>query len=152
MRVKILFLILAVMLGFGITYLYNNPYHPDSIIIVMAAAIGIIFGAVAFGVLWGLEPKVDQITPRSILGGAIGMAIASLAFFAFKELIEGLRIPHIAPYILIVAFLWLFYIGIRIGMRKGWEADQMGKKSLAKGDSGGPKILDTSGCCRGWVY
>lgn len=143
MKVRILFLVLAVVLGFGITYLYN-PHHTESTIIVMVAAIGIIFGAVALGILWGLEPKIDQITPRSMLGGAIGVAIASLAFLAFKELIEGLGIPHIAPYVLIVAFLWLFYIGIKMGMRKGWETDQMGKRSFAKSNFGGPKILDTS--------
>jgi len=143
MKLKILFLILAVALGFGITYFYN-PYYSDSVIIALSAAVGVMFGAMTFVVLWGLEPKVDQFTPKSILGGAIGAGAASLTFFAFKELIEGLRIPLITPYTLIIVFLWLFYIGIKVGIRKGWEADQAGKRPFAKNNFGSPKILDTS--------
>lgn len=143
MKIKILFLILAVALGFGITYFYS-PYYPYSLIIVMAASVGVMFGAVAFGVLWGLEPKIDKFTPKSILGGAIGTGVASLAFFAFKGLIEALRIPYITPYILIIVFLWFFYVGIKVGMKKGWEAEQTGKKSFVKNSFWAPKILDTS--------
>jgi uncharacterized protein YacL len=143
MKLKILFLILAVALGFGVTYIYS-PYYADGLIIIMAAAVGVIFGAVAFGVLWGLEPKIDQFTPRSTLGGAIGAGVASLTFFAFRELIEGLRVPRITPYTLIIVFLGLFYIGIKVGVKKGGESDQAGKKSFAKGYFGSPKILDTS--------
>jgi uncharacterized protein YacL len=142
-KLKILFLTLAVALGFGFTY-FDGPYYPYNLIVVMAATVGVMFGAVVFAVLWGLEPKIDQLTPKSILGGALGAGVASLAFFAFKELIESLRVPLIIPYTLIIVFLLLFYIGIKVGIKKGWEADQAGKRSFVRNNFGGPKILDTS--------
>ena len=136
MKLKIPFLILSIALGFLSAYHFYN--------LTFALSIGIIFGLIALAVLWGLEPKIDEFTPKSILGGAIGAGVASLSFFAFKEAIESLKIPHITPYTLIIVFLWLFYIGIGVGVRKGWEADQMGRKSFSKNNYGGPKILDTS--------
>ncbi len=138
MKLKIAFLFLTVALGFGITYpLYN---------VIIAGAVGAVFGSLAFAILWGLEPRVDEFTPKSILGGALGASAASLAFFAFKGLIDSLRVipQQIIPYILVIVFLSLFYIGVTMGLRKGLEADQMGKKFSAKNNYGSPKLLDTS--------
>jgi uncharacterized protein YacL len=95
--------------------------------------------------LWGLEPRIGEFPPKSILGVAIGTGVASLAFFAFKEAIGAFAIPtYIAPYIYVIVFLSLFYIGITMGVKIGWEADSSGRKPSLTNDYSNPKILDTS--------
>ncbi len=133
MKPKILFLILAVALGFWIAYpLYN---------LTIAAALGIALGLIAFSVIWGLESKINEFTPRAILGGGIGIGVASLSFFALKVVLDSLRIP---PYILPIIFISFFYLGITLGAKKGFELDQSARKNSAKNNYRTPKILDTS--------
>lgn len=137
MKLKIFFLVFTIVLGFCITY----PFYG----LIMASVVGGMFGIIALGVLWGLEPRLDGYSPRSIFGGAIGAGIASFVFLAFKELIEASEIPtHIASYIYVIAFLSLFYLGITLGVKGGWETEQSMKKAPPKNEYGNPKILDTS--------
>jgi uncharacterized protein YacL len=137
MKTKITFLVLAAALGFWVAY----PLHS----LMVAAIFGCVIGALAFVVVWGLESKMNEFTPRSILGGGIGIVVASLSFFALKAVLDSLRIPsNITPYILPIIFLLLFYAGITIGLRKGFEMDQATRRTYAKNDYRTPKILDTS--------
>jgi uncharacterized protein YacL len=138
MRYKVIFLVLAIVIGFWISYaIYSDP--------ITAAVVGAVFGILNLGVIIGLESQIEEFTPKSVLGGAIGIGIASLAFFAFDEFFRVLRIPpYVIPYILVVVFLVSLYVGVTMGIRKGWEADQAGRKSSPKDAYGSPKILDTS--------
>jgi len=137
MKLKTFFLVFTVVLGFCITY----PFYS----LITASIVGGVFGVIALGVLWGVEPRFDGYPPKSILGGAIGVGVASFVFFAFKELIEASEIPtYITSYIYVIAFLSLFYLGITLGVKSGWEADQSGRKTSLKSEYGNPKILDTS--------
>lgn len=137
MKLKIFLLAFTVALGFCIT----APFYT----LITAVIVGGIFGFIALGVLWGLEPRIGEFPPKSILGVAIGTGVASLAFFAFKEAIGAFAIPtYIAPYIYVIVFLSLFYIGITMGVKIGWEADSSGRKPSLTNDYSNPKILDTS--------
>lgn len=137
MKPKILFLILAAALGFWIAY----PFYS----LIIAIALGCILGAIAFVVIWGFESRMNEFTPRAILGGGIGICVASLSFFAIKIVFDSLRIPsNITPYVLPIIFLCFFYIGITIGVKKGFELDQTARKTSAKNNYRTPKILDTS--------
>ncbi len=137
MKLKIFLLVFTVVLGFCIANPLNNIFG--------AAIVGGIFGIIALGVLWGLEPRVGAFPPKSILGLAIGTGVASLAFLAFKEAIVTFAIPtYITPYVYVIVFLSLFYIGITMGVKIGWETDSSGRKPSMKSDYGNPKILDTS--------
>jgi hypothetical protein len=107
LKPKILFLILAAALGFWIAY----PFYS----LIIAIALGCILGAIAFVVIWGFESRMNEFTPRAILGGGIGICVASLSFFAIKIVFDSLRIPsNITPYVLPIIFLCFFYIGITI--------------------------------------
>ncbi len=137
MKTKIPFSVLAAALGFLVAY----PLHD----LLTTAIFGIAIGALAFVVVWGLESKMNEFTPRSILGGGIGIVVASLSFFALKAALDSLRIPsNIISYIVPIIFLLLFYLGITIGVRKGFEIDQAARRTYAKNNYTTPKILDTS--------
>ncbi|MCI0454111.1 MAG: TRAM domain-containing protein [Candidatus Dadabacteria bacterium] len=137
MKTKIPFSVLAAALGFLVAY----PLHG----LITAAIFGIAIGTLAFVVVWGLESKMNEFTPRSILGGGIGIVVASLSFFALKAALDSLRIPsNIISYIVPIIFLLLFYLGITIGVRKGFEIDQAARRTYAKNNYTTPKILDTS--------
>ncbi|MCZ6684793.1 MAG: hypothetical protein O6849_02270, partial [Candidatus Dadabacteria bacterium] len=98
MKLKILFFILGVIAGFLITYPEND--------IPKSAVVGILFGIITVGIVWGSEFVIKSYTPRTILGGAIGMAAAALSFFAITEVLGSLFIPaNIFPYITAALFL-----------------------------------------------
>jgi len=121
MKLKILFFILGVIAGFLITYPEND--------IPKSAVVGILFGVITVGIVWGSEFVIKSYTPRTILGGVIGMAAAALSFFALTEVLGSLFIPaNIFPYITVALFLLLFHIGITIGVNKGREADDAGRR------------------------
>lgn len=138
MKIKAVFVTIAVAVGFWIAYpAYNH---------LIAAAVGAVFGVIALGAVLGVESQIGEFTPKTILGGAIGIGVASLAFFAFDKFLRVLAIPPgFIEYILVIAFLLFFYFGIMIGVRKGREAD-LSEKRASEGESGYeiPKILDTS--------
>jgi uncharacterized protein YacL len=136
MRGKILFLIFSIALSFFIAYpIFNLP---------VAFLIGGISGFIAFGISWGLENRFEEFPPKSALGGAIGIGIASITFFALKSIIEVLSIPYnLAPFLNIISFLSLFYLGATLGIKKGFEAEQ-GRKGFGKSSYENVKILDTS--------
>ncbi|TFG76173.1 MAG: TRAM domain-containing protein [Thermodesulfobacteriales bacterium] len=136
MKLKILFFILGALAGFGIAY--PNNEIPTSVV------VGVLFGIVTVGIVWGSEFVIRSYSPRSILGGALGMGAAALSFFALTEVLGILSIPsNIFPYVSIAFFLLLFHIGITVGVNKGRESEDSNHKYSSKG-GGEAKILDTS--------
>ncbi|MGQ0793717.1 MAG: PIN/TRAM domain-containing protein [Deltaproteobacteria bacterium] len=137
MNVKIFLLIFAVALGFSVTYPFNN--------LMFASVVGAVFGAVAVGVLWGLEPQIEGLPIKAILGGAAGVVIASFGFLAFKEMVGGVGVsPRFAPYLYIISFLSLYYLAVSVGIKKGLEFDESDRDSTRGGGYRTTKILDTS--------
>lgn len=136
MKLKILFFVLGVLAGFGIAY----PNYE----IPISAGVGILFGIVTVGIVWGSEFIMKSYSPKAILGGALGMGAAALSFFALTQVLGVLSIPeNVLPYISAAFFILLFHIGIRIGVNKGSEAEESGRRYSSKG-GGEAKILDTS--------
>jgi len=136
MKLKILFFVLAVIAGFGISYPnYELP---------VSAGIGILLGIVIVGIVWGSEFVIKSYSSSAILGGALGMGAAALSFFALTQVLNAISIPeNMLPYIYVAFFLLLFHIGITIGVNKGKEEGEFGRRSSSKG-GGEAKILDTS--------
>ncbi|MEM7009380.1 MAG: TRAM domain-containing protein [Thermodesulfobacteriota bacterium] len=135
MKLKILFFILAALAGFGISY--PNFEIPISV------GIGILLGVVTVGIVWGSEFIMKSFSPKAILGGALGMGAAALSFFALTQVLGMLSIPETyLPYLSVAFFLLLFHIGINLGVNKGREVEEAGRRYSSKG--GEPKILDTS--------
>jgi len=136
MKLKILFFILGALAGFGIAYPNNE--------IPASAVVGVLFGIVTVGIVWGSEFVIRSYSSRSILGGALGMGAAALSFFALTQVLGTLSIPsNIFPYVFVAFFLLLFHIGITIGVNKGRESEDSNHKYSSKG-GGEAKILDTS--------
>ncbi|GJM15062.1 MAG: hypothetical protein DHS20C13_03890 [Thermodesulfobacteriota bacterium] len=136
MKLKILFFILGVLAGFGISY--PNYEFP------LPVVIGVLFGIVTVGIVWGSEFIIKSYNSRAILGGALGMGAAALSFFALTEVLGTLSIPaNIFPYISAAFFLLLFHIGITIGVNKGKDAEESGRRYSSRA-GGEAKILDTS--------
>jgi len=136
MKLKILFFILGVIAGFAITY----PEYD----VLKSSAVGILFGVITVGIVWGSEFVIQSYSPKAILGGAIGMAAAALSFFALTEVLGSISVPaNIFPYITAAFFLLLFHIGITIGVNKGRELEDASHRSSSRG-GGEAKILDTS--------
>ncbi len=137
MKYKVLLFGIAIVLGFCIA----NPFDD----FIKASMVGAAFGVVALGILWGLEPRLGEFPPKSLLGLALGTVAASLVFFAFKEVIETFKMPTIiASYVYTIVFLSIFYLGITAGSKIGWESESSGKKPSLRSDYGNTKILDTS--------
>ncbi len=138
MKIKIVLVGLAIGLGFWIA---SSIYSPT-----MSGMIGMGLGALVACVLWGSEIGIEDFTPRAALGGAIGAIAASLAFMTFREAIKMLGLPYGADtYLSLGAFISFFYVGIRVGIRKGWELEGSGRRLPNSRDfQRGPKILDTS--------
>jgi len=72
------------------------------------------------------------------------MGAAALSFFALTEVLGAISVPEkVLPYLSVAFFLLLFHFGLTLGVEKGKEAEEAGRKYGSK--SGGvPKILDTS--------
>lgn len=136
MKLKILFFVLGLLAGFGITY--PNYEIPVSVV------VGILFGVVTVAIVWGSEYVINNYSPRAILGGALGMGAAALSYFALTQVLGAIAIPEkILPYISVAFFLLLFHIGITLGINKGSEADESSRTYGSKGGNEA-KILDTS--------
>jgi uncharacterized protein YacL len=117
MKAKVLFFILGAVAGFFIAHTHYD--------LVIAAAAGILLGAVSTAVALVLESCIRSYTPKSFLGAAIGMTASSLSFFAVREVISGFALPgEISSLISAGFFLFLFYVGITTGYRKGKETEQ----------------------------
>jgi len=137
MKLKIFLLLFTVALGFCIA----APFYD----LIVSAVVGSIFGFIGLGVLWGLEPRIGQFPPKSLLGLAIGTAVASLLFFAIKEVVGAFLIPaNVAPFVYVIVFLSLLYLGITMGIKIGWDTDSSARKPFPRNDYSNPKILDTS--------
>lgn len=136
MKLKIIFSILGALTGFFIAY----PQYD----LIISSAAALLLGASTMGITYLLESYIKNYSSKSFLGVAIGIAAASLAFFAVKDVISGFSLPPgVAPYISALFFLALFQLGITIGYRKGREIEQSVRRVHSKPASD-TKILDTS--------
>ena len=137
MKAKALFFILGCLTGFFIAYTRYD--------IIIAAAAGVLLGAVSTGVALLVERNVRHYSPKAFLGAAIGMSSAALVFFAVREVISAFALPGEIPSLISAAFfLFLFHAGITIGYRKGKETEQTSKGRVQTRTVTETKILDTS--------
>jgi uncharacterized protein YacL len=137
MKTKVLFFILGAATGFFIAYTHYD--------IIIAAGAAVLLGAVSTGIALVLEHNLRNYTPRSFLGAAIGIAAASLSFFAVREVISGFALPgEISSLISAAFFLFLFHAGITIGYRKAKETEQQAARRVHTRMVTETKILDTS--------
>jgi len=144
MKLKILFFLLSIIVGFWITYpLYN---------ITISAIVSVVVGALTIGVIFGIEYLIKDFPLKSILGLAVGLIAASLAFFAINEVLDALRIPpDVSIYVSLMLFLLLFYLGISEGVRKGFKADRASRRTGVRSGLSSQKILDTSAIIDGRI-
>ncbi len=143
MILKTILSIFAAVLGFWILF----PVYGLEI----SAAIGLGAGALVFLVSWVLDYELKKLQPRSLLGLSLGIAVASLAYFAFNSLVqyvfEAQNIPVDGPIFKLISsllFITLFYMGVKIGVSKGAEVDRLAKAEQGYGGETSAKILDTS--------
>lgn len=137
MILKILFFVLGAAAAFVIA---QTQYSP-----VTASVIALVFGAVTTAIAWGVERLLKRTSPKGFLGAAIGIASASIAFFALKDVLSNLSIPGDAlPFVSAAFFLVLINIGITLGFKKGKEAGQAGGRRTHSNHTGETRILDTS--------
>ena len=138
MKTKVLFFILGSVTGFFIAFThYDLP---------IAAAAGVLVGAVSTGIALLLERNIRHYTTKGFLGAVIGMSAAALCFFAVREVITGFTIPGEIPSLIsAVFFLFLFHAGITLGYRKGKETEQAAARGRVQTRTvTETKILDTS--------
>ena len=144
MKLKILFVLLAILTGFWVSY----PGYSLTTSLMITGAIGVI----TLAVMIGIELVIKNFPTNSTLGLAIGIVTASLTFFAIIEILHALNIStDISKYISVFIFILLFYLGISQGIKKGYEADRQGRRVTARGGPSSTKILDTSAIIDGRI-
>ena len=144
MKLKILFVLLAILTGFWVSY----PGYSLTTSLMITGAIGVI----TLAVMIGIELVIKNFPTNSTLGLAIGIVTASLTFFAIIEILHALNIStDISKYISVFIFILLFYLGISQGIKKGYEADRQGRRVTAKSGPSSTKILDTSAIIDGRI-
>ncbi len=143
MKSKIIFLVFTIALGLLIALQIFGTE------VGIAAGTGV--GIAVFFIGWGLDRVIRRLTPRSALGLAIGVGMASLAFFAFYSLVPALAqaydLPPDSPIwkILIpMVFLTLYYVGITAGIALGGESEPPPRRHGSSRAQVKPKVLDTS--------
>ena len=144
MKLKILFVLLAILTGFWVSY----PGYSLTTSLMITGAIGVI----TLAVMIGIELVIKNFPTNSTLGLAIGIVTASLTFFAIIEILHALNIStDISKYISVFIFILLFYLGISQGIKKGYEADRQGRRVTTRSGPSSTKILDTSAIIDGRI-
>lgn len=111
-----------------------------------------ITGAVTIGSLLALGVinfLTQRLTSRSSLGMAVGIAISTLLFFAFLQIIDLINIQkEIVPVVKILSFAFFIALGITIGIYKSSDSERSLRRfgfGFGHRSRGGiTKILDTS--------
>ncbi len=136
MKLKILFFIIGAIVGFQISQV-QFPF-------VNSIVIGLIFGALTVGITLAVEQTIKKLSPQAALGAALGLAVASISFFAIKSVLSAFSIPfNMVSFISAGVFLFLAHLGISVGLAKGKESQQGGGKKGSMGQVEA-NILDTS--------
>ena len=138
MILKIIFFVLGALTAFAIA---KTQYS-----LIVSAVAGVIFGVITVGLAWGAESLLKKTSARGFQGAAIGIAAASIVFFALNSVLSGLSIPGGAlPYVSAAFFFVLLNIGLTVGFTKGKENVQSGGRGRSQSkNTGETKILDTS--------
>ena len=167
---QILFTLLGVVLGITVSpfiavTLQVQGWTGKSILIfqgavIVVAALGglLLAGPFTTGIVratkWA-ESKLQKMSTQDLLSGVIGLIIGLIIAFFIGSALSFL--PIIGPWISIVAYLGLGYLGLNLGMRKredlvafigglGKESNRLRAKGKirAAGYCNMPKVLDTS--------
>ncbi len=141
MKLKILFFLIGAAAGF---FIANPEYSP-----IVSFLVSVALGASIIGIAWASESLFSNFSPRAFLGVAIGLAVASMSFFALNQALSTLGLPsNIFPLVSVGFFLLLVHIGIAIGIKKGKESERSNGRSYGSAGMGNRtgevKILDTS--------
>jgi len=140
MILKIIFFVLGALAAFAIA-IAQSQYS-----LVVSAVAGLVFGIITIGLAWGVEGLLKKTSARGFQGAAIGIASASIVFFALNSVLSGLSMPGGAlPFVSAAFFFVLLNIGITLGFKKGKETEQSGGRGRTHAKiTGETKILDTS--------
>jgi len=143
MKSKIIFLILSIGTSLVISL---RIFKTDK-----AFAVALGAGMAVFLIGWGLSHALKKLGPRSAVGLAVGMVIASVAFFAVYSLLppiaETYNVPLDSPFwkiILPLVFITLYYLGITAGIYVGGDFGAPTKPHHKGKGMVRTKILDTS--------
>jgi uncharacterized protein YacL len=138
MILKIIFFVLGALVAFAIA---QSEYG-----IIVSAVAGLVFGVITIGLAWGVEGLLKRRSARGFKGAAIGIASASIVFFALNSVLSELSILGSALPLVSAAFLFiLLNIGVTLGFKKGKETEQAGSRGRTSSkNTGETKILDTS--------
>ena len=138
MILKIIFFVLGALAGFAIA----RPQYS----LAVSVGAGLVFGVITTGLAWGVEELLKRTSARGFKGAALGIAAASIVFFALNSVLSELPIPGEAlPFVSAAFFFILLNIGVTLGFRKGKETEQSGGRGRQHSkQTGETKILDTS--------
>lgn len=120
-------------------------YNMNLFALQNAAVVGASVTVGSFALLTLINMIFSRVNVRSAIGIAIGLATASLVFFAANEVIDVVYIPEqFQPLAKVVTFLFLAAVGITIGMYRPGDSEGNFRMYNNRGRKGTTKILDTS--------
>ena len=71
----------------------------------------------------------NKIAQKSAIGIAIGIAISVLIYFSLTSAIENIALTQpLVPYIKVIGFFILLFLGITVGLNKAGDGDKTYKK------------------------
>lgn len=128
---------LSIIVGLVAYWLGINGNTPEKSII-----LGTLAAILSALILVSLNFVFKKITLRSSLGIAIGIAVSVALYLSFGSIVQLMPVSdNLVPYVKIIAFFILLFLGITIGLNKASMNDKNYRKGQRKGST---KILDTS--------
>jgi len=133
---------LSVLLGF-ISFLIS--YNMNLLVLESSLILSASITACSFVFLTALNFLFNRMSLRSAIGLAVGLATASIVFFAADQLIDIVYIQQdFQPLVKVVTFFLLVAIGITLGVYRPRDSEGNYRTSNSRGRRGTTKILDTS--------
>lgn len=135
-------ILLSIIIGI-VSFLIS--YNMNIFAIQNAAITGVAVSAVSFLLLTVINIIFNRISVRSAIGIAVGLATASIVFFAANEVLNVVYIPEqFQPLAKVVTFMFLAAVGITIGIYRPNDYEGNFRMYNNRGRKGTTKILDTS--------
>lgn len=139
-----MFAVIPLSLILGIVSFLISHYM-DLLSLQYSAIAGASVAGGSFLLLTLANMIFSRISPRSAAAVALGLATASIVFFALNEIIEIAYISEqFKPLVKIVTFLFLVSLAITIGIYRPGEYEGSFRTNNIRGKKGTTKILDTS--------
>lgn len=153
--VRLIFVIAGIIGGYRLTHLLRPPIPGPKVIgiilyIIIGSGLGYVLGGIVGRRLvkifnW-IEAKVQRIPGLDLVIGlaglVIGLFLATLIFLPLKA------IPFAGPYVVVLAYVVLGYLGIRLSLRRKEDFKGIfrlfGFKRFKPPSSLSERILDTS--------